>query len=164
MRSVAVHRVLVVVAVALSLLALPLSVLAQATPSPVANPAEAIQRGAEWLVSQQVDDGAWVGFSGTSDPGVTIDAVIALAAARSTGVDVDLTSAVAYLQANGKVYAESGAGAAAKLALSDTAYKVDVWLSLGVIGLILATSIAASLFATRRQAGLGQPRPEASAP
>jgi tellurite resistance protein TerC len=37
-----------------------------------------------------------------------------------------------------------------KMGLSETAYKVDIWLSLGVIGLILVTSILASLVATRR--------------
>lgn len=35
-----------------------------------------------------------------------------------------------------------------KMALSETAYKVDIWVSLGVIGLILAISIIASLLAT----------------
>jgi hypothetical protein len=33
--------------------------------------------------------------------------------------------------------------------LSETVYKVDVWVSLGVIGLILAASVVASLIATR---------------
>jgi hypothetical protein len=117
--------VLIVVGIALAVLATPLSALAQATPSPVADSAEAIQRGADWLVSQQGDDGAWVGFNGTSDPGVTIDAVIALAAARTAGVDIDLAPAVAYLQANGTAYAESGAGAAAKLALAAAAAGQD---------------------------------------
>jgi hypothetical protein len=130
--------VFVVVAIAFLLLAAPLPALAQATPSPVANPAEAIQRGADWLLSQQGDDGAWVGFNGTSDPGVTIDAVIALAAARSAGVDVDFASAVAYLQANGKAYAESGAGAAAKLALSAVAAGQDPATFAGVTSVELA--------------------------
>jgi tellurite resistance protein TerC len=39
--------------------------------------------------------------------------------------------------------------AGSKMLLSETAYKVDVWVSLGVIGLILALAIAASLYATR---------------
>lgn len=125
MVSVAIRRAFAVVVMALAVLAAPVSVFAQATPSPTANPDDGIERGADWLISQQGDDGAWVGFSGTSDPGVTIDAVIALAAAQTTGVDVDLSSAVAYLQANGKAYAESGAGAAAKLALAAVAAGED---------------------------------------
>ena len=79
----------------------------------------------EWLISQQGDDGAWVGFNGASDPGVTIDAVIALAAARNEGIEVDLTKAVAYLEANGKVYARTGTGQAAKLALAAAATGQD---------------------------------------
>jgi tellurite resistance protein TerC len=38
-----------------------------------------------------------------------------------------------------------------KMGLSETAYKVDIWLSLGVIALILAVSILASLIATRNE-------------
>jgi tellurite resistance protein TerC len=41
--------------------------------------------------------------------------------------------------------------AGTKMFLSESAYKVDIWVSLGVIGLILAASIVASLIATRRE-------------
>jgi hypothetical protein len=119
------RRLLVFSALLAVLIAAPVSALAQATPSPVANPTDALRRGTDWLVSQQGDDGAWVGFNGTSDPGVTIDAVIALAAARNAGIEVDLTSAVAYLEANGKEYARDGAGQAAKLALAAAAVGED---------------------------------------
>ena len=44
--------------------------------------------------------------------------MIALVAAQATGVEVDLAPAVAYLEANALVYAQSGAGQAAKLVLA----------------------------------------------
>jgi tellurite resistance protein TerC len=53
--------------------------------------------------------------------------------------------------------------AGAKMLLSETAYKIDVWVSLGIIGLILAASIAASLLMTRRhtapEPGTEEPSP-----
>jgi tellurite resistance protein TerC len=54
--------------------------------------------------------------------------------------------------------------AGTKMMLSETAYKVDIWVSLGVIGLILATSIVASLIATRRDAAPSAPVEEPAAP
>jgi hypothetical protein len=123
--SAVFRRLFLIVGLLAVLIAVPASALAQATPSPEADPAEAMRRGAEWLVSQQGDDGAWVGFNGASDPGVTIDAVIALAAAQSAGFKVDLTNAVAYLEANGKAYAQDGTGQAAKLALAAVAVGQD---------------------------------------
>jgi hypothetical protein len=74
-----------------------------------------LQDGVDWLVSQQGDDGAWVGFTGESDPGVTIDAVLALTAAANAGIEVDLTSASQYLNENGREYVKSGVGQAAKM-------------------------------------------------
>ena len=50
--------------------------------------------------------------------------------------------------------------AGTKMGLSETAYKVDIWVSLAVIGLILATSIIASLIATRNE----KPQTEATEP
>jgi tellurite resistance protein TerC len=47
-----------------------------------------------------------------------------------------------------------------KMGLSETAYKVDIWLSLAVIGMILAVSILASLIATRNERPEHRPRPE----
>ncbi len=43
--------------------------------------------------------------------------------------------------------------AGVKMFLSESAYKVDIWLSLGIIALILVASIVASLVATRGQSG-----------
>jgi tellurite resistance protein TerC len=54
--------------------------------------------------------------------------------------------------------------AGTKMMLSETAYKVDIWVSLGVIGLILAASIVASLIATRREAAPAAPVEEPAAP
>jgi hypothetical protein len=120
-----VNRLLVVVAIAAALVLMPLSASAQATPSPTADPIESLQSGVDWLVSQQGADGAWVGFSGVSDPGVTIDAVIALAAAANAGIEVDLSSAVQYLSENGEAYARTGTGQAAKLVLAAVAAGED---------------------------------------
>ncbi len=94
----------------------------QATPdaSPAATPSfgTGLQGAVDWLLSQEAADGGFVGFSGTSDPGATTDAVIALGAARNSGMDVDLSKSVAYLEQNGLVYAQTGTGQAAKLALA----------------------------------------------
>lgn len=120
-----VNRLFALVAILTALALTPLSVLAQATPSPAADPATSLQRGVEWLLSQQGDDGAWIGFTGESDPGVTIDAVIALAAAANAGVEVDLTAAIQYLSETGLAYADSGTGQAAKLILAAVAAGED---------------------------------------
>ena len=99
------------------------SVVAQdATPgaSPAASPTtgDPVQRAVTYLTVQQAADGGFLGFSGTSDPGTTADAVLALVAAGKTGVPVDVTAAVGYLTANGEAYALTGAGQAAKLVLA----------------------------------------------
>lgn len=74
-----------------------------------------------YIESQQTPDGGFLGFSGTSDPGATSDAVLALVAAGKTGVAVDVTAAVAYLTANAQAYALTGPGQAAKLVLAISA-------------------------------------------
>jgi hypothetical protein len=117
-------RALATLVVALLALA-PAAAFAQATPATPADASVALSRSVDWLVSQQGADGAWIGFSGDSDPGVTIDAVIALAAARNAGIEVDLASATAYLAANGKAYANLGTGQAAKLVLGAVALGQD---------------------------------------
>ncbi len=90
--------------------------------SPIASPeaAGSLEQAAAWLLTQQGPDGGFVGFSGTSDPGATADAVIALAAARETGVEVDapLEAALTYLDGQQAAYAQTGAGQAAKLTLA----------------------------------------------
>lgn len=80
-----------------------------------------LQTSVEWLISQQSGDGGFPGFEGTSDPGITADALISLAAARRAGVDTgtSIDDAVAYL-ASGNValvYMQTGVGQAAKLVL-----------------------------------------------
>jgi hypothetical protein len=86
----------------------------QATPTP----RDAVAGAAAWLLGQQADDGGFVGFAEGSDPGTTVDAVIALSAARNAGVEIDLAPALRFLEANALVYAQSGPGPAAKLALA----------------------------------------------
>jgi hypothetical protein len=78
-------------------------------------------RAVEWLVGQQLDDGGFPGFTGEPDAGTTTDAVIALAAARAAGIEVDLSSAIAFLEEEALVYAQQGPGSAAKLTLAITA-------------------------------------------
>jgi tellurite resistance protein TerC len=58
------------------------------------------------------------------------------------------------------VYLKIGLGAilifaGVKMFLSETAYKVDVWTSLSLIGVVLIASIVASLFATRKTSAGG---------
>src|SRR5262245_8924555 len=86
----------------------------QATPSasPAATPAfgTGLQGAVDWLLSVEAADGGFVGFSGTSDPGITTDALIALGAAQNAGVNVDTSKALAYLAQNGLTYAQTGTG------------------------------------------------------
>ncbi len=81
-----------------------------------------LQGAVDWLVAQQGRDGAYVGFSGESDPGVTLDAIIALAAAEKTGIDTGtaIEEAVNYLASEdvALAYAQTGTGQAAKLVLA----------------------------------------------
>jgi hypothetical protein len=94
--------------------------------SPAASPASPVagtelEGATAWLLTQQAEDGGFVGFSGTSDPGVTIDAIVALAAAEGAGIDTGtaIDDAVAYLESGevALVYAQTGVGQAAKLVL-----------------------------------------------
>ena len=96
--------------------------LAQSTPvaSPVAtpngNPAQ-IGAAVAWLQSQQDASGAFLGMSGSPDPGTTVDAVLALVA--SPGFDeAAVQRATAWLNGNAKPYIETGAGQAAKVVLA----------------------------------------------
>ncbi|HUG14870.1 MAG TPA: prenyltransferase/squalene oxidase repeat-containing protein [Thermomicrobiales bacterium] len=78
------------------------------------------QTAIDWLRSQQLPAGAFAGFSGGADPGMTADAVLAFAA---VGVDPDSVStgdgasAIDYLRAVAGDIA-SDAGLAAKVALA----------------------------------------------
>lgn len=75
----------------------------------------------EWLVSQQMDDGAFPGMNGLADAGTTVDAIIALAAADARGIEIGsaMDDAVAYLASGdiALVYEQVGVGQAAKLVL-----------------------------------------------
>lgn len=86
----------------------------QATPEA----ASALDAATTWVITQQADDGGFLGFSGESDPATTADAVIALAAAKNAGVDVNLESVLVYLRENALVFAQTGPGQAAKLVLA----------------------------------------------
>lgn len=98
---------------------------AGAAASPVA--AEGLEGAVSYLQGQQAEDGGFPGFEGTSDPGITADAVIALAAAREAGIDVgkSIDDALAYLEGTGVAYAETGAGQHAKLILALVAAGAD---------------------------------------
>ncbi len=77
-----------------------------------------VESAVQWLLTQQADDGGFIGFSGESDAGATVDAVLALASAQSAGIDVDLESAMKYLESQALVYAQFSPGAAAKLSMA----------------------------------------------
>ncbi len=97
--------------------------------SPVASPAagSAIEAAVAYLEGVQGEDGGFPGFEGTSDPGVTADATIALAAAMTAGIDaVDaIDGAVSYLDANAAAYVATGPGQRAKVVLATTAVGLD---------------------------------------
>lgn len=90
-----------------------------------------LQSSIDWLISQQTSEGAFPGGEGTSDPGITIDAVTSLAAAQQSGADTgtSIEDAVAYLASGdiALVYTLTGVGEAAKLvlALAATGQNVD---------------------------------------
>lgn len=92
--------------------------------SPVSANQQPLADATAFLVAQQQPDGSFPGFSGEPDTGTTIDALMALAAASSTGIDVKAPTALAldFLgQAdNALVYAQTGVGQAAKLSLALT--------------------------------------------
>jgi hypothetical protein len=94
--------------------------------SPAASPASpaagtGIEGATAWLLTQQAEDGGFIGFSGVSDPGVTIDAILALVAAEGVGIDTGaaIEDAVTYLESGevALVYTQTGVGQAAKFVL-----------------------------------------------
>ena len=88
-----------------------------------------IEGAVAWLLPQQAEDGGFVGFSGESDPGTTLDAIMALAAAETTGVDTgdSIDRAIAWLESGdvALVYVQTGVGQAAKLVLGLSAAGVQ---------------------------------------
>jgi hypothetical protein len=124
-------------ALALAMLAPVLAQSATPAASPAASPVsigDPVAAASAWLVSQQLEDGSFPGFSGTADAGTTADSLIALAAASAEGVDVAdaIDRAAAYLDANGADYANKGVGAAAKLVIALEAAGGDVSKFTGV--------------------------------
>lgn len=93
-----------------------------ATPAAPAEPGPdpALIKAIDYVLSQQDDDGGFVGFTGEPDPGITVDAVFALKAAGQRGVDTTaaIDQALVYLEAEGGAYADIGPGQSAKLALA----------------------------------------------
>ena len=131
-----------------SLALLPQPVLAQdatpaAAPTPTPDPLrEPLERAVEYLLAQQAEDGGFVGFAGTADPGTTADAVVALKAAGFRGITVDpaITAALVYLEPQAAAYAAIGPGQAAKLALAAVAAGRDPAAFGGVDLLAAATA------------------------
>ena len=130
-----------------SLALLPQPVLAQdatpAAPTPTPDPLrEPLERAVEYLLAQQTEDGGFVGFAGTADPGTTADAVVALKAAGFRGITVDpaITAALVYLEPQAAAYAAIGPGQAAKLALAAVAAGRDPAAFGGVDLLAAATA------------------------
>jgi len=85
--------------------------------------ARALAGATRWLIAQQRSDGGFAGFSGESDPGITVDAVLALAAAGIDPATVHQEggrSAIAYLESVVSDYGKT-TGGAAKLTLAAVA-------------------------------------------
>jgi hypothetical protein len=81
------------------------------------------------LLTHQADDGGFLGFTGESDAGFTIDAIIALVAASNHGVESGdaIQRAVEFLGTGDAVlvYAQAGVGQSAKLILGLKAAGVE---------------------------------------
>ncbi|MDI3339919.1 MAG: terpene cyclase/mutase family protein [Sphaerobacter sp.] len=91
-------------------------------PAALGAPTAPAASAVDWLRTQQQADGGFAGFSGASDPGVTVDAALAFAAA---GIDPDLVavagqSIIDFLRARADQYSTTTAGAA-KLILAAVA-------------------------------------------
>ena len=125
LRSVRASLSALLIVALVTLYLLPGAAARQATPvaSPVAMPADPLAASVAWLLAQQDASGGFPGFSGDLDPGVTTDAVLALASVAETdpAAQAAINRATEYLAANGEAYAHTGAGQAAKLALAAVA-------------------------------------------
>ncbi|MER2599274.1 MAG: prenyltransferase/squalene oxidase repeat-containing protein [Caldilineales bacterium] len=92
-------------------------------PYPLLSRAVALRRGLAWMATQQQADGSFAGYN----PGATVDAVLAIAAAGrdprsfSVGAQTPLT----YLAAQAPTYAAQSSAAAGKLALGVAAARLD---------------------------------------
>jgi hypothetical protein len=92
-------------------------------PFPYLSPAVALRHGLGWVAGQQQADGSFAGFN----PGATIDAVLAIAAAGRNPNDfvAGSNSPISYLAAQAPAYAAQGASAAGKLAVGAVAGRAD---------------------------------------
>jgi prenyltransferase beta subunit len=92
-------------------------------PFPFLSPAVALRSGLGWVAGQQQADGSFAGFN----PGATIDAVIAIAAAGRNPNDfaVGSNTPMTYLAAQAPAYATQGASAAGKLAVGAVAGRAN---------------------------------------
>lgn len=100
--------------------------------TPAASPvvgASDLEAATQWLMSQQLDTGAFAGFSGEADAGTTIDAMLALESADRAGVDTgtSIEDAIAYLASDdvAVAYEQVGVGQAAKLVIGLVAVGED---------------------------------------
>ncbi|MEJ7839455.1 MAG: prenyltransferase/squalene oxidase repeat-containing protein [Thermomicrobiales bacterium] len=100
----------------------PVSAQSDATPAASPQAVGGVESAVSWLLNQQTEGGGFPGFSGEPDPGTTIDAIFALVAAESYGIDTatSIQDANAYLESDDIAldYAETGVGQAAKLLLA----------------------------------------------
>lgn len=123
-------RFLRALAVMLVMIASISTVAAQdATPAATPVGGTGLQGAVDWLISQQQEDGSWLGFSGEADAGTTVDAIISLAAAREADAQVgdSIDKAMTWLGTGDAalVYAQTGTGQAAKLTLALAAVGAD---------------------------------------
>jgi hypothetical protein len=100
--------------------------------SPAASPVAGgtgLEGAIAWLQSQQQPDGSFLGFSGEPDAGVTVDALLAFAAAERAGLDTgeSVDTAVTFLESSdvALVYAQTGPGQSAKLVIALAAIGMD---------------------------------------
>lgn len=116
----------------------------EATPASTPVVGTGIEGATAWLLAQQAEDGGFVGFSGESDPGATLDAITALVAAQHAGIDTGdaIDRAVAWLGSGdvALVYVQTGVGQAAKLILGLTSAGIDPTGFAGVDPLPLITN------------------------
>ena len=137
--GISFFRPLAALLVVLIALGSPLATMARQSPGEPYDRA-AIQVASTALVSLQGPDGAYAGFSGEPDVTATLDALTALAAARSAGVEVDLGPTLAYLAAGALVYAQTGPASAARLAIALAAAGEDPseFASVNAVALVAA--------------------------
>ncbi|MEZ4520343.1 MAG: prenyltransferase/squalene oxidase repeat-containing protein [Thermomicrobiales bacterium] len=116
--------------------------LAPATTAVESQP-DAAGRAADWLQSQQLDNGAFPGFTGDADPSTTADAVIAIASTGTNPASVTSPSGndpVSYLTGlAGDAAADPGA--ASKLMLALHAARGDALDPTDVDGVDLASAL-----------------------